>query len=216
MQVSVNKCGVVTRPDYEIVTKYLCEWTEDVLELARSKGITLYDLKGKKAKREELESYVKKHTPSLVFLNGHGKEDAIAGHDDRVIVDVASNLSKSIVYARSCDAARLLGSVLVGNGTAAFIGYKRSFILGYSPNKMLHPKEDPIARLFLEPSNLVVTTILKGHSVADAHARAREAMYKNFRRMISSSATFEERHAARWLWSNLNSQVVLGDSSAKM
>ena len=214
----VHKVGsaLIVRPDHELVTKYLCVWTEDVVELAREKGIDTFDLKGKRAARKEFESYVNAHKPSVIFLNGHGNAIAITGYDNEVIVDDASVLEDAIIYARSCDAGRDLGPMLIKRGTRAFIGYDRKFILGYLPDKIMHPREDPIARLFLQPSNLAVSTVLKGNTAAEAHARSKEAMYKNFRRMISSAATHEERFAARWLWSNINGQVLLGDPTAKM
>jgi predicted DNA-binding protein YlxM (UPF0122 family) len=73
-----------------------------------------------------------------------------------------------------------------------------------------------MARLFLESSNLVVSTIIKDHTVAEAHKRSKSAMYKNLRRMLSSVATFEERYAVPAMWSNINAQVVLGDQHAKI
>lgn len=198
------------------MTKYLCVWSEEIVFLTKRKGITLLDLKGKKANRKTFESYIKAHSPSVIFLNGHGNAVAIAGYDDQLIVDDASILVDAIIYARSCDAGRYLGPALVKRGIRAFIGYNRKFILGYLPDKIMHPNEDPIARLFLQPSNLAVSTLIKGNTASEAHARSKEAMYKNFRRMISSIATYEERFAARWLWSNIHGQVLLGDPGARM
>lgn len=73
-----------------------------------------------------------------------------------------------------------------------------------------------MAKLFLEPSNLIPTTLLKGHTVGEAHERAKQEMIKNFRKMISSASTFEERYAARWLWSDIRSQVIIGDHNASL
>ena len=205
---------LVTRPDHEIVTKYLCMWSESVIEFARKK-FTVHDLIGKKANRANFESYIASHKPSFLFLNGHGNANEVTGYDNEVILDKGSKMAPVIMYARSCEAARTLGPELVKNGSAkAFIGYKRNFICGYSPQKVMRPMEDPIASLFLAPSNLVASAIVKGNTVTEAHLRSRDAMYRNFRRMISSAASYEERYAARWLWSNLNNQVLLGDINA--
>lgn len=211
MQIRV---ALITRPDHETVTKYLCLWSEEILALAKHKGISIYDLKGKKANRKAFESYVFKHSPSLVLLNGHGNAEIITGYDNETVVDKDSVLENSVVYGRSCDAGQTLGNDLVNKGARTFIGYKRKFILGYTPEKIMKPLEDPIARLFLEPSNLIATSLIKGNSTLEAHRRSCDAMSKNFRRMLSSIASFEERHAAPWLWSNMNSQVLIGDQSA--
>ena len=212
-----NKSFLITRPDYDLVTKYLCLWSQEVISTAESKSFAFYDLKGVKATKSKLDSYINSHNPGFIFLNGHGNTNIITGHDHEVIIQEDSKLGEAIVYARSCDSGERLGGILVAKKSVrAFVGYRRKFILGYTPEKMMKPLEDEIAKLFLEPSNLMGTIILKGHKVSDAHNRSKEAMYQNFRRMVSSSASFEERHAARWLWSNINSQVLIGDGEAQV
>ena len=211
-----SKTILITRPDHEYLTKYLCIWSERVVKLARDKGHDVHDLKGPKATRKELESRTQAKRPSFLFMNGHGNRKVITGHNDEPVIDEHSNLSGVILYARSCDAGHELGPKLMGGGMRAFIGYNRKFILGYTPQKIMHPETDAMAELFLEPSNLVATTIIKGHQVAEAHRRSKDGMYKNFRRMLSGAATYEERRAASWMWSNINGQVLLGDATAKM
>lgn len=205
---------LITRPQYDPITKYFCVWSQELVDFARAKHVPPLDLKGKKAVRSKFDSYVKKQKPGLIFLNGHGNALVITGHDNEVIVDANSDLSGAIIYARSCDAGQILGYQLVKSGAKTFIGYKRKFICGYSHEKITKPAEDDMAKLFLEPSNLVVSTLLKDHSAQDANTRSKTAMYRNFRKMISSASSFEERYAARWLWSNLNNQVLIGSGAA--
>ena len=128
----------------------------------------------------------------------------------------AQFVNKSIIYARSCDAGSVLGRELVKEGAMAFIGYVRKFIFAYTSSKITKPLQDSLAGLFLEPSNLVVTTIIKGHSVLVADQRSKASMLANFRKMISTSAAYEEKFAARWLWGNIKNQVVLGGSGASL
>lgn len=205
---------LITRPDHEIVTKYCCVWSKDIIELAGQKSISVYDLKGKKANRKDFESYIKSKNPSLIFFNGHGNAEVITGHDNKPLMDGQSVPSKSIIYARSCDAAQSLGPILIQKGLRSFIGYIRKFTFFYDPVFIMKPASDPMARLFLESSNLVVSTIIKNHTVAEADQRSRSAMSKNLKRMLSSEATLEERYAAPAMWSNINAQVVLGDAYA--
>ena len=149
--MSINKSALVTRPNHEVVTNYLCSWSEDVLNMGNKQVVAVYDLKGSKASKKNFESYIRKHKPAFIFLNGHGNEDVIAGHNDEVLVDNQSQLQGSIIYARSCEAGRKLGSVLLQNGSAAFIGYSRKFIFGYDTAKIARPRNDTLAGLFLEP-----------------------------------------------------------------
>ena len=212
-QYTAMRSVLISRPEHDVITKYFHAWSEDVLADAKTRG-AVYDLTADKATRKNFESYVKGKNPSFLFINGHGDAERIAGYENEILIDSKSNLPETVLYARSCDAAQILGPLLVSKGVQAFIGYKRKFICGYSPDKVWRPLEDPIAKLFLEPSNLVASTLIKGHSTQEAHRRSKDAMIKNFRKMISSTASYEERYAARWLWSNINCQVLLGDVSA--
>lgn len=212
----MNKSILITRPDYDLITKYFYIWSKGIIDFAKNKSFDVYDLKGKKSNKKEFMSYIDKRFPSIIFLNGHGNANSFTGHNGEMLIDLESVLKNSIIYARSCEVGQNLGFKLIENGAKTFIGYNRKFFCGYTPEKITKPLEDNIAGLFLEPSNLVVSTLLKNNSAQEAHNRSKEQMYKNFRKMISSTATFEEKYSARWLWSNLNSQVLFGDSLAKI
>ena len=109
----------------------------------------------------------------------------------------------NIVYARSCNTASVLGKELTKKGVKAFIGYARKFNVGYVSSKISKPLENPI-------------TIIKGNDVETAHQRSKTTMAKNFRKMLSATATYEEQSAASWLWGNIKSQVYYGDGKAKI
>lgn len=203
----MSKSLLITRPNHDIITNYMCEWSDDVIDVAKKKSVSVYDLRGSKANKKQIQSYLKARQPNLIFLNGHGNDAVICGHNDEVIFDATGPVTAATLYARSCNAGRTLGAKLAKQG-ATFIGYKRKFMLGYSPAKTTTPKSDQIAAYFLKPSNLIVTTLIKGHTAENAHQRSLKAMYKNFRKMMASNSTHEEKYAARWLWSNLKCQVV--------
>ena len=197
----MSKSILVTRPDHDLITKYFYIWSQEIVDLAKSKNIEVYDLKGKKSNEKEFISYMSIHCPSIVFLNGHGSANIFTGYDNQPIIDSDSILKDAIIYARSCEVGQNLGFKLIKNGAKTFIGYKRKFFCGYTPEKITKPLEDNIAGLFLKPSNLVVSTLLKNNNAEEAHNRSRGQMYKNFRRMVSSTATFEEwRTHFRWVF----------------
>lgn len=211
-----NKSILITRPNHDYTTNYLYFWAEEVIKLAQRRGFSVYDLKGRKASRKQFENYVQKNKPSFLFLNGHGDAVTVTGYNNEPLIDSSSSVLDYVIYARSCDAGRKLGIDLVKKGTKTFIGYTRKFIFGYSSLKITRPKDDDMAKLFLEPSNLVASTLIKGHTSIEAHHRSKDAMYKNFLRMISGWATYEQRYAARWLWGNIRSQVLIGDQNSKI
>lgn len=135
------------------------------------------------------------------------------------MVKVGSNedlLANRIIYARSCDAARVLGSTVASNHAATFIGYRRSYILGRNPAKEHHPLSDEVAKLFMDASNLIPISIIKGNTVGEAYKKSQEAMRKNFFFMLSFKATPNQRDAAPYLWANRRNQVIMGDPSSKI
>lgn len=214
----MNSCVLITRPDHDIATNYLYLWTEDIVKLSSKKGKTL-DLKGKKATSKNFKSYIEKHQPAFIFINGHGNEQEITGYDNEVLVKVGQNedlLKNKIIYARSCDAAKVLGKKLANESGVTFIGYVKSFILGRVPAKVGHPLNDEVARLFIQPSNLISITIIKGHEAGKAYRKSQEAMMKNFFFMLSSRANDNQRDAAPYLWNNRKNQVLLGNHNAKI
>lgn len=212
----MSKSILITRPHHDLITKYFHAWSQKVIDLAKKKNLNVYDLHGKNSNKKNFLSYTKKLKPSLIFLNGHGNPDVITGDKNEVLVESSTVLDDSIIYGRSCDAGLRLGYYLVKNGTRSFIGYNRKFFCGYTPDKITRPLDDKIASIFLEPSNLVVSTLLKNNTTGEAHERSKQVMYKSFRRMLSSNASFEEKYSARWVWSNLSSQILIGDNSAKI
>ena len=88
--------------------------------------------------------------------------------------------------------------------------------MGRNPLKLNHPLTDEVAKLFLEPSNLIAISVIKGNTACEAYKRSQEAMMKNFFFMLSSNATFNQRDAAAYLWANRRNQVVFGDENAKL
>lgn len=209
---------LITRPNHDLVTTYISAWAKLVLIEADKSGIPKLDLAGKKANKSNFESYIKRNKPKLIFLNGHGSTDSITGFDNEILVNLknSSLLKDKIIYARSCDAGSRLGSKLVKDGALCFIGYKPGFVVGYSEEYWIRPLQDKLAKLFLEPSNLVPASLLKGNSTEDAYRKSQEAILRNFYFALSTKASVEEKDAAPYLWHNRKHQVLLGNSSAKL
>lgn len=215
----VNNYILVTRPNYDFPTTYLYQWSELVIDEAKSKGITVLDLDGKKANKRNFVSYISRNNPRLIFLNGHGSRDCVTGYDNEILLDAGNCevlLREKIIYARSCEAGARLGPLSVEKGATAFIGYNKDFWLIRSKERQTKPLSDPIAKLFLEPSNLVPITLIKGNNVKDAYNKSQDSMRRNFSYMISSKASQEERDAAFFLYSNYTCQIIRGDEQAKI
>lgn len=59
---------LVTRPNYDFPTTYLYQWSELVIDEAKSKGITVLDLDGKKANKRNFASYISKNNSRQIIL----------------------------------------------------------------------------------------------------------------------------------------------------
>ena len=106
-----NKGFLITRPRHEILLTLLFYWSRPVVDEAQVKQFRIFDLEGDKANRETFTSYMTKNKPALIFFNGHGSDNVIMGHDNAVLVetnDGAELLRDTVVYARSCNAAKMI------------------------------------------------------------------------------------------------------------
>jgi hypothetical protein len=221
MDASLNKMSsksiLITRPNHDLINVYFYLWSEEVIIQAHKHNFKVLDLQNDKATKIIFTSYINKNKPKLVFMNGHGNENCIAGYKDEVIIEAGKNenvLVSSITYARSCNVAAKLGVLSIQKGAITFIGYTKKFSLGHTPSMEFRPLEDQVARLFLEPSNLIPISLIKGNTVQVAYKKSQKAMFKNFLFMLSTKATKEQRDAAPSLWRNKKYQVLLGNSNA--
>lgn len=209
---------IITRPNHDQITTYISLWSETVIVFAKAKGHAIFDLFGKKADKISLEKYLSSNKPNFLFLNGHGSSDVVCGYNDEVLLDDKTQpilIKGLIIYARSCNAGENLGQILVTMGVKAFIGYTKSFSFAISNKFVFRPKEDPLAKLFLEPSNLVGTTLIKGNTVIEAHGRSILGMKKTLSEMILSDIPNKKDYAFA-LYNNMLGQVVIGDDQAKI
>ena len=92
---------IITLPEHDLTTRYLSCWSKQIIELAKKKGLEIFELKKEKANKKEVIGRIKKLNPSLVVLNGHGNDHSVSGHDNKVILQVGANeevLSSRITY----------------------------------------------------------------------------------------------------------------------
>lgn len=215
----MSKSFLVTRPNHDLPTSYLFYWSKSVLKLARQKNIQVIDLSGDKANKKDFTGRMTKINPSFVFLNGHGSEKSVTGQNNQILISVGDNdrlLRGCIVFARSCSSAKKLGPKTISLGTKAFLGYTEPFIFMFDPRASTKPLKDKTAKLFLEPSNKIPTTLLKGHSSSKANIRAKGAFRKNIRKLLTSETKKEDSSVLRFLFWDMRHQVCLGDSKASL
>ena len=205
---------LVTRPDYDDATSYTFYYAGLIIQEAEKKGIDVIDLARPRLTQRNFTAIVESQNPAFIFFNAHGDEKTIYG-DERVgeaevLVQEGKNhhlLDSRLTYARTCWAAASLGKAC-RNG--CFIGYAVPFTFWTDTRVNTVPASDSTARLFFEPSNLIVRSLLKGNTPEEAVKKAR-----NLSRKIISGLLKESGEGTTvlisGLWNNMEGTVIAGD-----
>lgn len=210
---------LITRPAYELPTRYVSAWAQEVVDVAQRKGITVTELGPDRSTRKIVESVLVKRKPSLVMFNGHGSSSTIHGQDGEILIQAEDNektLHGSITYVVACDSAKQLGPAAVTAGAKAFIGYDRSFIFVANQHYARDPLKDSRAFPFFNASNMVMISLLKKHTVEESYRKSQDIFVKNISRLSTSEASSDDLFDAQVLNWNMKSQKYLGDGEARL
>jgi len=210
---------LITRPEHDYATRYLSAWAGKTFEIAKAKGYSIIDLRCERASRKEVESILNKRKPGFVVINGHGSDDSVAGQEDEPLLiagDNSSLLEGKITYAISCRSARGLGKEVGQYTNTTYIGYKEDFILVYLEKYRIRPLEDKLAGFFLEPSNLVITTLLKGHPTEEAVSRAKREFLRKIQGLLTSETSVDAYSTLRYLVWDMRNLVLCGQENKKL
>lgn len=202
--------AIITRPFYDPTTSYLHRWNLSVVKYARTVLKSVADLDEKNANRKNLESYIKKLKPELIILNGHGSEDSVLGQGGDILIKVGENeyiLKGSVVFSLSCSSAKVLGPASTKKGAKAYIGYTQDFIFAYTDGYFTKAEQDPLAKLFLEPTNKIATSLIAGNSPKDSHQKGLKFFQKNLEKVLLSNSS--EEYVARFLIWDMIHQTCL-------
>jgi len=208
---------IVTRPNHDQTTNYLKVWSKEIINLAKEKQLSLADLVGKKANKKLFLSYLNKNKINLIFFNGHGDDGCVTGYDNLALVSTTDKqkIVCNLIFSRSCRSGKNLAKYVVKNGTKAFIGYDDDFVFFIDKEKSTKPLQDKTASIFLKPSNLVASSLLKGNSAELADKKSKDMMKRNLSKLLSSKHQADE-YMAKFLYNNLIHQIVKGDPMAKI
>jgi len=209
-------CVLFSRPNHDTQMSYLHYYSKELLELSKLKGYKTINKEEKNAKRSVIISIIKKQKPKFIFFNGHGSPNLICGQNNEIIISSKNPeiLSESITYSLSCSSALNLGRMAVERGAISFIGYKFDFALGKDPEREAVPSKDKIARLFLEPSNLLVSSMLKGNSTLEALNKSKKMMKDNVLYLSTTDDFQDARYYAPYLYGNYLGLTLHGDKKA--
>ncbi|PJA09429.1 hypothetical protein COX68_02815, partial [Candidatus Falkowbacteria bacterium CG_4_10_14_0_2_um_filter_41_15] len=119
-------------------------------------------------------------------------------------------LNGKIVYALSCKSGNILGKRAYELENAAYIGYKDDFVFMMDEDYTFKPLNDPKSRPFMEASNQVMISLLKGKSAKEASQKSIDKFKNNYQKLLTSNTDIDSLTAAQFLWWNARNQVCLG------
>lgn len=216
----MQKGLLITCPEHDDATAYLTYFSKIIIKEAEDKTLKIKKIGDKNLNMKEFSAILKKLDYTLIVLNGHGSPDFIYGYKQNIIIKVGENdklLKEKIVYARSCNAGMILGPVCMkGTNNGSFIGYNLPFIFYMDPRWTTNPHNDKVAGLFLEPSNLVPISIIKGHTASEAHNNAKKQILRNMNKLLKDKFEQETPFYLEALWNNYSGQVIFGNTEAKL
>ncbi len=213
----MNKTYLITRPEHDGTVHYLSHWSKETISLAEKNGMKVLDPDKENANRQKFESMINKMAPDLVMLNGHGDVNMVAGHANQPLVMVGQNeglLKAKIVYALSCRSSKTLGPKSIEAGAVSYTGFDDDFIFSYEPENISRPLKDETAKLFLEPSNLFIDSLIKGNTVEESRKRTESLLKRNLLRSLGS--TVADASLARFLWWDIRHFVSHGNTGAAL
>lgn len=210
---------LITRPDHDYLTRYLSAWAKKFFSLVEEKGYSIIHLDGKRANLKEFESIISKRNPCFIVINGHGDDSSITGYENEPLLIANHNsslLEGKVTYAISCKSACILGKVVGQHPNTTFIGYQEDFILLYLEKFRTRPAEDKLAELFLNPSNIIVTTLIKGHPAKEAVSRAKQEYLRNIQKLLTSKVKSEDSSTLRYLVWDMRNLILCGEKDKKI
>lgn len=217
---SPNKKILITRPDHDPTTAYLFAWAEPIIDLiSNGQVFRLVDLAKEQANKNNFLSSLKKEKPVFIFLNGHGTGTIVTGYNNEPLVVMGNNedlFKNKIIYALACKSGRTLGRWLVGNGTKVYLGYEDDFIFIIDEAQSANPLTDATAKLYLEPSNILVSSLVEGLTAGEAYQKSQNKYQENINSLLTSEASPEDKDLVPYLYWDLEHQVCLGDKEAKI
>ncbi len=204
-----------SRPSHDGTLAYLHHHSKELIKFSQDKGHKTINREKHHANKKEILDIIKKQKPNFIIFNGHGNQEIIADHNNEIIISSKNPqvLSNTITYSLTCSSGKKLGKLMIAKGGICFIGYENDFNLGKDPDSEASPKRDKIAKLFLEPSNILVKSLINGFSVKKAVEKTKEKMKENIWYLGNTKEFPEAQFYAPFLFGNYISLVVHGDEN---
>jgi hypothetical protein len=207
---------LISRPDFDDGTAYMCEWSRELIGKAQAHGFKVVDVKGKEVNEKNVAGRLRDLKPTLVCLNGHGTPESYCGHDFQPVVtaDSASALAGTITFVRACDCLNGLGIKAIESGCKAFIGYAVEFVIPIHDQYATTPLNDPVAKPVMKASNEVVSCLIDGKTPQQAVVASNKLAREYVRKLIFSKEFAEDLQYRPTIFALVNNSSGLGFKTA--
>lgn len=214
----MNQGLIITLPQWDNATEYLTIFSKEIVDAASQKFPVKEIIKDDVTK-DNFQKALKKLDYNAIVFNGHGSGNSICGHKDEPIIMSGDNeflLKERITYSRSCWSAEPLGRICVADSKkGCFIGYTIPFMFFYDETRISNPIKDNIAKTFFDTSNMVVLSLIKGHSTQESNQISKKSMLKAINKALKINDG-DSKTIAETLWNNYMGQTLLGNPEAKI
>ncbi len=204
-------------PAHDNVTSYLWHYCKELVEESENRGFDTLFKDKKDAIFKTVIPIIQNKNPHFIMFNGHGSPNLICGHNDEILIKYEQNhelLRKKLVYSLSCSSASILGRS-IGDDQTTFIGYTEEFAVGMDTNNQASVRRDKRAKLFLEPSNVLVTSLLKGNSAKESVEKAKSLMKKNISKLRTDTSP-DAKDYVPFLFNNYSALSLFGNAQKKI
>ena len=175
----------------------------------------MFWMKRPRLNKQNFMNIIETQDPEFVFFNAHGDEkviygDKVSGKEEALVEENKNHevLNSRLVYARACWASSSLGKACKGG---CFVGYTVPFCFFINENWSAKPLNDHTARIFLEPSNLIVSSLLKGNTVKESVDKSLNLSKKNILKLLKEEEEPGATASVMLLWNNMNALDISGN-----
>ncbi len=210
---------IITLPRWDTATEYLAYYSKFIIDEAEEKNFKIKEIADTDLNMKNFTEIINKLDYNFIVFSGHGTPNSIFGYKENIIVKIGVNseiLKDRAIYARSCNAASVLGVECTTNSKGAFVGYIFPFVFYIDERWSTKPSNDNTAKLFLELSNQVPISLIKGNSAKDSDFNSKKQILKNIDKALRNPSEPETPFIAEGLWNNYLGQVVLGNENTKL
>jgi len=185
----MKKALLITRPNYDIPTRYFYYWSKAVIDKAKKGGIEVVDLRVEKASRKNFRKEIK-NNPLFVFMNGHVNKGATFCFDRGILMERGEEelLKSKIVCNFLSGSMEKNGFDSKKSSATALIGYDKDFIFFCRPKPKTSPLLDESAHPFLDPLTALSIAILSGESPAQSVKKAKKIFRNNFKKSLKEKS----------------------------